>query len=154
LHDAPDEDATADVPGLTSGAGAAATAPAAPSGQGGTPGATPSVPSALGLPERAAVPAAPPQARGGQHTAPAVGDAAPSTPPSPRRREAATARTQAEADASQPSQAALLASLPPTPLAACVSLAKSALERCLREQCGKAAWRSHALCRQASPPSE
>ncbi|MDZ5460260.1 hypothetical protein, partial [Azohydromonas lata] len=42
----------------------------------------------------------------------------------------------------------LLASLPPTPLAACVSQAKSALERCMREQCAKDAWRSHALCRQ------
>jgi hypothetical protein len=125
------------------GASSAATVPGTPAA-----GAWPSAPSALGLPQRAAVPTEPAAATG--QTAPPAAGAHPggSTPArqAPARREPESGRATAQAAGTEAPEA-LLASLPPTPLAACVSLAKSALERCLREQCAKDAWRSHALCR-------
>jgi hypothetical protein len=159
--DGPDGDTRA-LAGPGPVGGAASAGSMAPSAGAGLPGATgaatvpgtpagtwPSAPSALGLPQRAAVPAEP-AAVMGQAAPPAAGAHPSGSTPArqaPARREPASGRATAQAAGTEAPEA-LLASLPPTPLAACVSLAKSALERCLREQCAKDAWRSHALCRQ------
>jgi hypothetical protein len=38
------------------------------------------------------------------------------------------------------------AELPDAPLSACVAQAKSGLDRCMRQQCAKPAWRRHVQC--------
>lgn len=91
-------------------------------------GASESVPRAgvvpgVGATSQATVPAAPAQPRPRQGAAPAV----------------ASRSAAAEAEARP-------AELPDAPLSACVVQAKSALERCMRQQCAKPAWRRHVQC--------
>lgn len=127
---------------------------------GAAAGGWPAAPAALGLPRGATGPAGPDAtAPSATRSAAAVAQA---TAPEGEGRHSAGAQArrapphrepEGGRGGDAPAQAGaapdtLLASLPPTPLAACVSQAKSALERCMREQCAKDAWRSHALCRQ------
>jgi hypothetical protein len=67
-------------------------------------------------------------------------------PPVASRPPAKAAVHEREADSRPARPVARVAGLPQTPLAACVTQAKSALERCMRQQCARPAWRGHVQC--------
>ncbi|NML15359.1 hypothetical protein [Azohydromonas caseinilytica] len=135
----------------------AASAPATPGG----PVDAPLPPLAPGV-ERPAV--------SGPGTAPPPMDPGLATPPSPRPDQPgalAVPPSQTAQDAARPAapsapaapararavetpraEARPPADLPLSPLAACVSQAKSALERCMRQQCSQPAWRGHVQCQR------
>ncbi|WP_298235814.1 hypothetical protein [uncultured Azohydromonas sp.] len=112
-------------------------------------GPTAAVPPA-GLP-------APPMAGGASESVPRAGvvpdirvtsqeavPPAPTAPPQPRSRERAAPSVVSRSPTAEP--AVRSAELPDAPLSACVVQAKSALERCMRQQCAKPAWRRHVQC--------
>jgi hypothetical protein len=121
-----------------------ATPPAVLPGMGATEDAVPRT----GLPPPGGPAAQPPVAvapdRSSARPPPASREAAPPVASRPPAKVAAPGREEADSGPAPP--VARAAGLPQTPLAACVTQAKSALERCMRQQCARPAWRGHVQC--------
>ncbi|WP_028998105.1 hypothetical protein [Azohydromonas australica] len=128
-------------------------------GLGVSPSATSQAP--VDGPAAAAVPSAglpvPPMAGGASESVPRAGvvpgvgvtsqatvPSVPAAPAQPRSRQGAAPAVASRSPAAEPE--ARPAELPDAPLSACVVQAKSALERCMRQQCAKPAWRRHVQC--------